>query len=397
MDFSLSSELQALQDRVAAFVSDVVIPLEARDLEPGHGPAEDLRAELQSAAKRVGLFAPHLGAELGGLGLDLRGQSVVFEEAGQSLLGPLALNCAAPDEGNMAMLEKIATPEQVDRFLAPLAAGDTRSAFAMTEPAPGAGSDPSMLQTVARRTDDGWSISGVKWFITGGEGAAFAIVMAKTSEKGATMFLVDANTPGYEIVQSLDTIDRVSPGGHAEMRFKDVRVPEDQVLGAVDEGFKYAQVRLAPARLTHCMRWLGLARRALDMAIGHAGEREAFGAKLADLGLAQRLIADSLIDIETSRAIIQKTAWILDTGNGNPTHASSIAKVHVSEAVGRVVDNAVQLCGSKGILDYPLGRMIAEVRPFRIYDGSNETHRWSIARRAARARARSICPQRTEH
>ncbi len=388
MDFSLSSELRDLQERTAAFVRDVVIPLEARDAAPGHGPDDALRTELQDAAKAARLFVPHLGPDLGGLGLDVRGQSVVFEEAGHSLLGPLALNCAAPDEGNMAMLEKIASPEQVERFLAPLAAGDTRSAFAMTEPSPGAGSDPSMLQTVAHRVDDGWSISGEKWFITGGDGAAFAIVMAKTSEKGATMFLVDADTPGYEVAESLDTIDAVSPGGHARIRLTDVRVPDDQVLGAPDEGFKYAQVRLAPARLTHCMRWLGLAVRALDVAIDRANEREAFGAKLADLGLAQRLIADSLIDIETSRAIIQRTAWVLDTGNGNPTHASSIAKVHVSEAVGRVIDNAVQLCGSHGILAHPLGRMLAEVRPFRIYDGSNETHRWSIARRAARQRGR---------
>lgn len=388
MDFSLSPELLDLQERTAAFVRDVVVPLEPRDTAPGHGPDAALRTELQDAAKAAGLFVPHLGPELGGLGLDVRGQSVVFEEAGHSLLGPLALNCAAPDEGNMAMLEKIASPEQVERFLAPLAAGDTRSAFAMTEPSPGAGSDPAMLQTVAHRTDDGWSISGEKWFITGGEGAAFAIVMAKTGEKGATMFLVDADTPGYEVLESLDTIDRISPGGHARIRLTDVRVPDDQVLGAPDEGFKYAQVRLAPARLTHCMRWLGLAVRALDVAIDRANEREAFGARLADLGLAQRLIADSLIDIETSRAIIQRTAWVLDTGNGNPTHASSIAKVHVSEAVGRIVDNAVQLCGSDGILAHPLGRMLAEVRPFRIYDGSNETHRWSIARRVARQRGR---------
>lgn len=389
MDFSLSPRLTELQERTNAFVHEVVIPLEERDRAPGHGPAPELRAELQAAARAAGLFAPHLGAELGGLGLDVRGQSVVFEEAGQSLLGPLALNCAAPDEGNMAMLEKIATPEQVDRYLAPLAAGDTRSCFAMTEPPPGAGSDPSMLRTTARRTDGGWAITGEKWFITGGEGAAFAIVMARTSERGATMFLVDEGTPGYEVVESLDTIDRISPGGHARVRLTDCTVPEDQVLGAVDEGFAYAQVRLAPARLTHCMRWLGLARRALDVAIDRANEREAFGSPLAELGLAQRLIADSLIDLETSRAIIQRTAWILDTGAGNATHASSIAKVHVSEAVGRVVDSAVQLCGGDGILEHPLGRMVAEVRPFRIYDGSNETHRWSIARRAARARRRA--------
>lgn len=384
----MAPDLEDLRDRTRRFVDDVVIPAEPRDDGKGHGPGEALRAELQAAARDAGLFAPHVGPQLGGLGLDVRGQAVVFEEAGRSLLGPLALNCAAPDEGNMAMLEKIATPEQADRFLAPLAAGDVRSCFAMTEPPPGAGSDPSMLQTRARRADGGWVLDGEKWFITGGEGAAFSIVMADTGD-GATMFLVESTTPGYEVVESLDTIDAISPGGHARMRFTDVFVPDDQVLGEPHKGFRYAQVRLAPARLTHCMRWLGLARRALEVAVDRSTTREAFGSRLADLGLAQRLIADATIDVETSRAIIAHTAAVLDSGEGDATLASSIAKVHVSEAVFRIVDSAIQLCGSDGITTAPLGRYLAEVRPFRIYDGSNETHRWSIARKAVRARERA--------
>lgn len=386
MDFSLSPELRALQEQTRAFVDDVVIPLEARDDGRGHGPSDELRVELQDAARAAGLFAPHAGVELGGLGLDVRGQAVVFEEAGRSLLGPLALNCAAPDEGNTAMLEKIASPMQVERFLRPLAAGSVRSCFSMTEPAPGAGSDPSMLQTVAVPVDGGWRIDGEKRFITGSGGAAFHIVMAKTGE-GATMFLVDADTPGVEDVETLDTIDAISPGGHGRIRYTDVFVPEDQVLGEVHKGFAYAQVRLAPARLTHCMRWLGLARRSLEIALDRANAREAFGTRLSDLGLAQRLIADSVIDIETSRAIIARTAWVLDSGEPGATLASSIAKVHVSEAVNRIIDNAVQLSGSDGITAAPLGRYLAEVRPFRIYDGANETHRWSIARKAAKAQA----------
>ena len=392
MDPTLSPEHADLQERTRRFVDEVVIPLEARDASSsdspaGHGPDEALRTDLQDAAKAAGLFAPHVGTEFGGLGLDVRGQAVVFEEAGRSLLGPLALNCAAPDEGNMAMLEKIATPEQADRFLAPLAAGDVRSAFAMTERAPGAGSDPSMLRTTAIRADGGWAITGEKWFITGGVGAAFAIVMAKT-EGGATMFLVEADTPGYRVEEAIDTIDRISPGGHARITLTDCVVPEDQVLGAVGEGFKYAQVRLAPARLTHCMRWLGLGRRALEIAMDRAATRQAFGQRLADLGLAQRLIADAVIDIETSRAIIARTAAVLDSGADGGL-ASSIAKVHCSEAAFRIVDSAVQLCGSDGITTDPLGRYMAEVRPFRIYDGSNETHRWSIARRSVRAREKA--------
>ena len=390
MDYALPPELTDLQERTRRFVDEVVVPLEERDVPGGHGPSDELRAELQAAAKDAGLFAPHVGTELGGLGLDVRGQAVVFEQAGRSLLGPLALNCAAPDEGNMAMLEKIATPEQADRFLAPLAAGDVRSCFAMTEKAPGAGSDPSMLRTTATRVDGGWRIDGEKWFITGGVGAAFAIVMAKTGERGATMFLVDAGTPGMAVEEAIGTIDRVSPGGHARITFDGCVVPDEQVLGAVDEGFKYAQVRLAPARLTHCMRWLGLAGRSLDVALDRAASRELFGSRLADLGMAQKLIADSVIDLETSRALIMRTAWLLDTGQTQDAQlASSIAKTHCSEAAFRVIDSAIQLCGSDGITEAPLGRYLAEVRPFRIYDGSNETHRWSIARRTVRAREKA--------
>jgi acyl-CoA dehydrogenase len=215
MDFSHPPDVKELSARVRAFVDEVVIPAEARD-RGEHGPEADLRAELQDAARAAGLFAPHVSEELGGLGLDMCGQSALFEEAGTSLLGPLALNCAAPDDGNMAMLEKIASSEQRERYLAPLAAGEVRSCFAMTEPAPGAGSDPSMLRTTARRVDGGWVIDGDKWFITGAEGAAFAIVMARTGERiargqGATMFLVDADNPGWRVRRVVDCIDRVAP------------------------------------------------------------------------------------------------------------------------------------------------------------------------------------------
>jgi acyl-CoA dehydrogenase len=240
-----------------------------------------------------------------------------------------------------------------------------------------------MLRTVARPADGGWVIEGEKWFITGGVGAAFAIVMART-EGGATMLLVDAGTEGFVVEEAIDTIDRVSPGGHARMRFSDCFVPAEHVLGEPGQAFRYAQVRLAPARLTHCMRWLGLARRSLDIALERAVDRELFGSRLTDLGLAQRLIADAEIDLQTSRLMIAHVAELLDAGRDAGV-ASSMAKVHVSEAVFRVIDSAIQLSGSDGITVEPLGRYLAEVRPFRIYDGSNETHRWSIARRAARA------------
>jgi acyl-CoA dehydrogenase len=392
IDFSLPSEVVEVRERTRAFVRDVVIPAEPRDA-PGHGLDDGLRAELQTAARAAGVFAPHVARDLGGLGLDVRGQSVVFEEAGYSILGPQALNCAAPDEGNMHMLSVIATDEQRDRYLAPLAAGDVRSCFAMTEPAPGAGSDPSMLRTTATRVDGGWSITGRKWFITGAEGADFAICMARTDTeiaggRGATMFLVDAENPGWRVERIVDALDRSFPGGHAEVVFDDCLVPDDAVLGTVGEGFRYAQVRLAPARLTHCMRWLGLARRAHDVALDRAAEREAFGHRLGELGMVQAMIADNVIDLETSRALIQRCAWTLDDGHSGGRE-SSIAKAHVADAVGRIVDRSFQICGSLGVSgDLPLARIYQEVRPFRIYDGPTETHKWSLAKRALRERAR---------
>jgi acyl-CoA dehydrogenase len=385
-EYGLDSGVDELRARVAAFVRDAVIPAEARDRSQ-HGLDEALRAELQQAARRAGIFAPQVSVELGGLGLDMRGVAGVFEDAGYSILGPQALNCAAPDEGNMHLLEVVATAEQRDRYLVPLAAGDVRSCFAMTEPAPGAGSDPAMLATTAERVPGGWSIDGRKWFITGADGADFAICMARAPE-GATMFLVDSDNPGWRIERVIDAMDRSFPGGHAEVILEGCHVDDDAVLGEVGEGFRYAQVRLAPARLTHCMRWLGLARRALDIAIDRAREREAFGQRLADLGMVQERIARSVIDIEASRGLIMHCAWALDHGLPG-RHESSVAKAFVGEAVGRVADRAVQICGSLGVSgDVPLARILAEVRPFRVYDGPTETHLWSIARRAVRERER---------
>lgn len=387
IDFELQPELVDLAERVRTFVADVVMPAEARDCS-SHGVDDALRAELQADARRAGVFAPQLSVELGGLGLDMRASAVILEEAGYSLLGPQALNCAAPDEGNMHLLDVVANAEQRERFLVPLAQGRTRSCFAMTEPAPGAGSDPSMLLTRAEQVDRGWTINGRKWFITGAEGAAFAICMAMT-DVGATMFLVDVENPGWRVVRPIDVIDRVFAGGHAEVIFEDCRVDEGAVLGAVGEGFRYAQVRLAPARLTHCMRWLGIARRAHDIALDRANQREAFGQRLGELGMVQERLAASALDIEASRLLIWRCAWALDRGQP-ARQESSVAKAFVAEAVGRVIDRSVQICGSLGVSgDSPLARLIAEVRPFRIYDGPTETHMWAIARRELRNRALS--------
>ena len=389
MDFSLSDELLALQERTEHFVRGKILPYEADPRQGAHGPAEELRRELLALGREAGLLTPHVGREWGGLGLDHRAQAVVFEAAGYSPLGPIALNCFAPDEANMHMLEKIAEERHKERWLKPLAAGEIRSCFAMTEPAPGAGADPSLLRTTARRDGEHFVIDGVKWLITGAVGAALGIVMARTESDaggpaGATMFLTPMEAPGIAVERVLDSLDEAFAGGHAVVRFSGLRVHESDVLGRIGEGFRYAQVRLAPARLTHCMRWLGAARRAHDIACGYARRRIAFGKPIGEHEGVGFMLADNEIDIHTSRLVIWHTAWLLDQGQRG-SRESSIAKVVCSEAIWRVVDRSVQVLGGLGVTgDTIVARLFREVRPFRIYDGPSEVHRWSLAQRLLR-------------
>jgi acyl-CoA dehydrogenase len=387
MDFALSPELYDLRQLVRAFIQTEVIPLEPLENEEDGLPAERL-AEVRRKARLAGLWAPQLPREYGGLGLDTSGMCVVFEEAGRSLLGPLALHCAAPDEGNMHLLLRAATPQQRQRYLEPLARGEIRSCFAMTEPVPGAGSDPTMIQTRARQHGDRWIINGRKWFTTGARGAAFVIVAAVTdpnvpAKQGVTLFLVDAGTPGYEIVRAIPTMTG-GPGGHCEVTFHDCAVPDAQILSGLGEGFKLMQVRLGPARLTHCMRWLGAAARAQEIAVDYARKRQAFGKLLAEHQAVQWMLADSAIEMHASRLMVQEAAWKLDRGD-EARQETSICKVFVAEAVGRVIDRAIQICGALGISrDLVLERFYREVRAFRIYDGPSEVHRMVIARQELR-------------
>ncbi|MGO4382668.1 acyl-CoA dehydrogenase family protein [Specibacter sp. RAF43] len=386
-------EIEELRLRTRDFIRTVVIPAEPK---PGHRLENATRIRLQAAAKAAGVFAPHVAKEYGGQGVPVGYWSPIFQEAGYSPIGPTVLNCMAPDEGNMHMLHLIATDEQKLRYLKPLAAGSTRSCFGMTEPHPGAGSDPAALQTQAVKVEGGWTINGHKRFISGANDAAFCILMARNdatgeSPAGATMFLVDMDTPGVRIGEQIHTIDRAIDGGHPHVHFEDCFVPDGAVLGAAGIGFKYVQMRLGPARLTHCMRWLGLARRALDIALDRAQRRELFGSPLHGLGLAQELISQCVIDIETSDAIITKTAALLETDPRAGSALSSVAKVHCSESIYRVVDRAMQICGGDGVSDaLPLAAYLNEVRPFRIYDGSNETHKWAISRRASAHRSHAV-------
>jgi alkylation response protein AidB-like acyl-CoA dehydrogenase len=386
--------VDALNKLVAAtrdFVRTEVLPIDDEhdgDIEAAGGEA--LRARLQAAARGAGLLAPHGPVDCGGLGLSMTERAPVFEAAGYSLFGPVALNINAPDEGNIHMLDHIASARQRTEFLEPLVSGRYRSAFAMTEPAPGAGSDPSLLTTRATRVDGGWLVNGRKLFITGADGASFFIIMARTAGEpgdasGATMLLAPGETPGIEVVRHVGTMDRSMLGGHCEMTFTDVFVPDQHVLGGVDEGFRHAQVRLGPARMTHVMRWTGAAGRAHAVAVRYAAERRAFGARLADQGMVQQMIADNEIDLAATRALLMEACRELDAG-GRASKSTSIAKTFAAEALHRVVDRATQMCGGLGVSrDLPVAKIARELRPFRIYDGPSEVHRWSIAKRAVRA------------
>ena len=386
IDFELPADLRDLQARIRAFIAAEIIPLERDPRCTPHGPTEDLKRALNDRARAAGLLSPHVAREYGGLALSHVGRAVAFEEAGYSPLGPVALNVAAPDEGNMHLLEAVATPAQKERWLRPLATATIRSCFCMTEPAPGSGSDPSMLATTATRDGDHFLINGGKWFITGADGAALALVMANPEDDGATMFLSDMNAPGIVVERSMGSLDTCFPGGHGVVRFEDLRVPATDVLGGVGKGFEYAQVRLSPARLTHCMRWLGAARRAHDVAADYARKRTAFGKPIGEHEGVGFMLADNEMDLHVARLAIRHCAWVLDRGDLG-LHESSRTKVIVSEATWRVVDRCVQILGGQGVTDETIvARIFADLRAFRIYDGPSEVHRYSIAKRILRGR-----------
>ena len=383
MDFAIDPALAALRDRVAAFVRTVVIPFEVDPRWGAHGPSDELRRDLNAKAKDADLLGINSPKAFGGQGFTHCQQAVVFEAAGYSMLGPVALHIQAPDEGNIHLLDKVASPSQKEKYLRGLATGKDRSCFAMTEPDGGAGSDPGLLKTRATPDGNGWVINGRKWLITGAEGAAFAIIMARTGDGpgDATMFLAALPNPAFKIARVLDTMDQSFMGGHAVIDIDNLRVSGDDVLGEVGKGFRYAQVRLAPARLTHCMRWLGSANRAHDIATAYARQRIAFGKPLGSHEGVSFMLADNQMDSHTARLAIWHCAWLLDQGAKAGTE-SSMAKVICSEAIARVADRSLQILGGLGVTrDTVVERIFRDVRAFRIYDGPSEVHRWSLGRR----------------
>jgi acyl-CoA dehydrogenase len=387
MSMPYSAEAVALAHRVERFVRDIVVPYEKDPRRDAHGPSEELVAELRGLARAEGLMTPHIRAD--GRHLSHRDTALVLRMSGLSPLGPLALNTAAPDEGNMYMLGKIATPEQKARFLDPIVSGEARSAFFMTEPAEdgGAGSDPSMLRTRAVPDGNHWRISGRKAFITGAIGARVGIIMANTGEGekiAATMFLVDLPDPAIRIERVLDTIDSALIGGHSIVAIDGLRVPADQILGELHQGYRYAQVRLSPARLTHCMRWLGACIRAQEIASAYACRRHAFGRPLIDHEGVGFPLADNMIELKQCELMIDWCADVLDSGSLGTTE-SSMTKVAVAEALFRVADRCVQAMGGTGVThDTIVEQVFREVRAFRIYDGPTEVHKWSLAKKIKR-------------
>ncbi len=389
LQYDDSETAKELADETREFVEESVLPRERemlrnREMLENH-EIDDVVAELQEEAKERGLYAPQIHEEYGGQGYGLRDVLPTFEEAGRSLLGAKALRVDAPDEGNMHTLELVGTDEQKEEWLIPLVEDEVTSAFSMTEPIQGAGSDPKMIQTKAEKDGDEWVINGHKWWTTQGVEADVYLVMARTDEdahpyQGCSIFLVPADTDGVEAVRDVPHMGD-SGASHAEMRYDDVRVPEENLLGDENAGFIVAQQRLGPARLTHCMRFTGMADRALDIAVAYIDEREAFGESLSDKQALRYEIVDQKTRLHAVRTMVRHAAKELDKGNRARVEVA-MSKVFAANVTQEAIDTAVQACGGNGIgKDLPLADFYENVRSFRIVDGADEVHKRSIAKR----------------
>ncbi len=384
MDFTLPPDLEDVRLRTRAFIEEHVLPVEAdrsnwdEHENIAHGPLEKLRA----GAKAAGLWSPQVPKELGGMGLPMVGQAAMYEEANRSIFGPVCLNCAAPDDGNMRLLSQVGTAEQKEKWLAPIVSGNVRSAFVMTEPAPGGGSDPGMMLTKAERTQGGFVVSGRKWFITGAAEASHFILMARTSDdarKGLTAFLFHKDQPGWRIVRRIPIMGPEEHGGHCELAFDGLEIADADVLMNVGDGLKVTQIRLGPARLTHCMRWLGLAKRSLEIAQDYVNHREGFDIRLADRESVQVKLGQAAAAIEIGRLLTMKAAWKLDAGDFARKEVS-MAKVQVADTLQLCVDTAIQLCGARGYSkDTVLEWIYRYARQARLVDGASEVHSMVLA------------------
>ena len=378
MDFTISPRIEDFRRRIARFVQDELLPVE--EDRANYDPHENIRLDLLEAlrdkARAEGLWCLQLKQETGGQDLGRVGMAVCYEEMNRSIFGPVVFNSAAPDDGNMMVLEKAATPEQKERWLKPIVEGRVRSAFVMTEPHPGSGSDPGgMMLTTATRHGDSYRIRGRKWFITGAEDAAHFILIARTSDdprKGLSAFLFHRDTPGWRIERRIPIMGPEEHGGHCELEFDGLEIPDENRLMEVGDGLRLTQIRLGPARLTHCMRWTGLGRRALEIATERIEGRVAFGQKLADKESVQQMVGQAAMELDIGRLLTMRAAWLLDQGS-LARKEISMAKNFATDVADRITYDAVQILGGMGYMRESLvERLYRDNRILSIGGGSRE-------------------------
>jgi acyl-CoA dehydrogenase len=386
MDFTLSAEIDDARLKARQFVIDEVLPVEAdkNSFDAHENITLEALAPLREKAKAIGLWAPQMPVERGGMGLSTIGMAAVYEEMNRSIFGPVAINCAAPDDGNMFLLNRVGTEAQKQKWLQPIIDGDIHSSFVMTEPHPGSGSDPSMMLTKAEPISNSkWRITGRKWYITGAESASHFILMARTSDdsrKGLSAFLFHKDQPGWRIVRRIPIMGPEEHGGHCEIEFDGLEIDDSDRLMEVGDGLKATQIRLGTARLTHCMRWLGLSKRSMEIARDYVEEREGFGSKLIDRESVQIKLGEVAHDIEMGRLIVMKAAWKLDQGDFARQEVS-MAKIHVADTLHKAVDTAIQLNGARGYSkDTVLEWIYRYARQARLVDGASEVHKMVLAR-----------------
>lgn len=387
ISFDDSEAAEELAERARRLMNEVVLPVE-RDLKGGTAVSQETVSRLRDAAREVGIYAPQIDEEYGGMGYDFRDVLPAFEQAGRSLLGSMAMRVDAPDQGNMDLLQRQGTESQKEEFLEPLVEGEITSGFSMTEPLQGAGSDPKMIKTTAEKDGDEWIINGHKWWTTQGSSADLLLVFARTDMDahpyaGCSVFLVPKDTGGVEVIRDIPHVESDIEGkGHAEIKYNNVRVPEKRLLGEEGKGFQYVQERLGPARLTHCMRFSGMAQRSLSVAKAYLSEREAFGSKLSEKQHARMDIAEQEMRLQAARSLNRTAANRIAAGEEARIEVA-MCKVFTANVVQEVIDMALQYCGANGIgRDLPIADFYESVRQFRIVDGADEVHLRTIAREA---------------
>ncbi len=385
MNFEIEPHIEEVRTGIAGFVERNILPLEAdRSSYDGHGNiALPLLGELRAKARTAGLWCLQLRRETGGAGLGRAGMAVCYEEMNRSIFGPVVFNSAAPDDGNMMVLEALGTPRQKEKWLAPIVEGKVRSAFAMTEPHPGGGSDPAMIATRAEKRGDSYVVTGRKWFITGAAEASHFILIARTSDDprhGLSALMFHKDQPGWRIKRRIGIMGPEEHGGHCELEFDGLEIPAQDMLLGEGRGMKVTQVRLGTARLTHCMRWLGLAKRCIEIARAYAAERYGFGVRLADRESIQVKLGDLAMRIEIGRLLVMKAAWQLDRG-GFARKEVSMAKIQVANVLHDAADVAIQINGARGYsTDTVLEWIYRYARQARLVDGADEVHKMVLNR-----------------